>query len=335
MPYPVEFPAIACHARPGGRTRRRRPRSGPAAVAAFLFSVLVSACQPVPQPFASPTPIHDFPLARPGPRTGLVVAPVAGAGQPAALATRVAAALQKLDVLAVTTAGNRDSYRLRGRATTAPVPGKIGDLALTIRWRLSDARGRPAGERVQTTHVAAAAWRAGTAELLDRVAAGAAALLAPLAGDNVKLAAAPRVLTVHGVDGAPGDGDVSLRRALTYTLGQRGFHMTTGLDGADVIIAGAVRVTPAGPTRDQVTITWSALAPDGTSLGTVDQSNRVPKGSLDGPWGITAIEVARAAVPGIAHLLERLPQSGPQSGPRSGPPSGPAAAPSGGPKTAR
>jgi len=247
--------------------------------------------------------VRDAPLARPGAQAGVLVAPVTGVPHAAALADRLADALRKRDVLAVTDAANRGSYVLTGRAT-----GDDAGNAVTIHWRLADARGRVIGERTQTTGVTAAAWQTGAAATLDRIATEAAHMIAPLAGDTNAPGAvkpAPRVLTVHSVDGAPGDGDVALRRALAYTLGRHGFRVVDGLDGAEVVIAGAVRVTPAGPASEQVTITWSALAPDGASLGTVEQSNRVPKGSLDGNWGVIAIQVVEAAAPGIAQLVEK------------------------------
>jgi hypothetical protein len=44
-------------------------------------------------------------------------------------------------------------------------------------------------------------------------------------------------------------------------------------------------------------------ARDDRELGEIAQQNVVPAGSLDGPWGPVADEVARAAASGLLDLL--------------------------------
>lgn len=265
-----------------------------------LLAAFLAACQP-PQPFRSEDPAGANPLARPTYQAGLLVRAVPGAADPAGFAARVAEQLRHLDVNATTLGANQESYLLTGDIHTRDIGD--GRLALTLDWLLSDPNGRKVGQRLQRETVSAAAWLRDDGALTAHLAQQAASALAPLMGDGRAPDAGEPVLTVRSVDGAPGDGDVSLRRALAYVLSKRGFRMVDELAGANVVIAGAVRVRTAGPATDEVSITWSARASDGDTLGTVEQSNRVPKGSLQPNWGVTAIQVAEAAVPGIERLI--------------------------------
>jgi hypothetical protein len=110
---------------------------------------------------------------------------------------------------------------------------------------------------------------------------------------------------LSSVDGAPGDGGVSLRRALDGALRRRGFHVTDTVVEDGIVIAGTVRVSRLNAASDEVRIAWTAMAPDGAVLGTVEQRNRVPAGSLSQRWGRAAGDVAEAAAPGIARLIAR------------------------------
>lgn len=266
----------------------------------------LTACQP-PQPFRSQDPARENPLARPTYQAGLLVRAVPGAADPVGFAARVAEQLRRLDVNATTLGANVDSYLLTGEARTRAASD--GKVTLTLDWLLSDPKGRELGHRLQTATVWATDWAHGNDTLTARLANEAAHMLAPLMGDKRAPAAGKPVLIVYSVDGAPGDGDVSLRRAMAYALTRRGFHTVDTLSGANVVITGAVQVKSAGPGIEQVSITWSALGPDGASLGNVRQSNRVPKGSLQPNWGVTAIDVAEAALPGLEKLIGQPPDT--------------------------
>jgi hypothetical protein len=244
----------------------------------------------------------------------VLVRAVIGAPRPVALAEAVAAAFARHDVIATTGAGNLRSWLLTAVAETAPAAASTDQLDVRIRWSLADTKGTEQGRFDQRRRVPAAAWRAGDAPLLAELAEAAATALAPRLGDGNAPGLTPRILTVHSVVGAPGDGNIALRRALAFALEKRGYRLSDEIAPDGIIITGTVRITPRGAAGDDVAIIWTALGPDGATLGTVDQQNRVPAGSLSGTWGIAAIEVAGAATPGIARLIARATARPPEAG---------------------
>jgi hypothetical protein len=276
--------------------------TGPVFCAALT---LIAACQPVPQPFASNDPATRHPLSAPGTQAGVLVRAVTGAPHPVRLAQAVSTAFTRQDVIATTGAANPASWLLTARAEATIINTSPTHQRLTIEWFLTDARNRSKGQYRQTLTVAAADWQAGTPHLILRIAETAVTALTPFFADARAPIVPPQILTVHEIVGAPGDGTVSLRRAIGFAMQKRGFRLTESITDNGIVISGTVRVTHQGQAGDDITITWTALAPDGSQLGTVEQQNRVPAGSLSGAWGVTAFRIAQAAAPGLARLLER------------------------------
>lgn len=273
---------------------------------ASLAVLVLAACGVVPQPFSHDGAVTN-PMAQPGPRAGIAVLPVAGTDQGPALAQAVAEALRRLDFAAHSASAAGNGYVIRGAVRHAPVPGGNG-RELKIVWAVSDPKGRPAGAYLQENEVEGTAWRRGERTLLVRLADGAARAIVPFIAEGDAAAAVARPsIAVLDVDGAPGDGRISLRRAIAFELGKAGFAVTEAGLGAGnaLVLAGSVRTRPAGPARERVEITWTLFAPSGKVLGTVTQANPVAKGSLVHQWGVTAVLVARAAAPGVARLIDR------------------------------
>jgi hypothetical protein len=271
-----------------------------------IVLALLAACQPVPQPFLSADPVRDHPLSLPVGQAGVLVRPVAGAPDPAGLAKAMAAALQRLDVAAGTQSANRDSLWLSARVDAAPDPDSAHYLNLRLHWLVRDLRGGLRGDHIATAHVTARAWRSFDPDLVARLVRESAAAVAPLLSDNARIKTdPPPPLVVHEVLGAPGDGAESLRRALADALRRRGYTVTDTVTARAIVLSAVVRLTPRGKAGDDIDIAWTALAPDGATLGTVRQANRVPSGSLSGAWGRSAAQAATAAVPGIIDLLGR------------------------------
>ncbi|HEY5598393.1 MAG TPA: hypothetical protein VIK47_06270, partial [Kiloniellales bacterium] len=72
----------------------------------------------------------------------------------------------------------------------------------------------------------------------------------------------------------------------------------------DLLVLGDVVLGSAQDGLQVVSIRWSVIsARDNQELGEIAQQNVVPAGSLDGPWGAVADEVARAAASGLVDLL--------------------------------
>jgi len=123
--------------------------------------VLLSACQPLPHPFADDRPSPNAPILTPPDSAGVVVMPVSGAPEPAShdLASAMATALQDQDVPASTEASNKHSYRLQGAATTQEIGG--GNLSVTIAWEMREADGTVRSSQQTTQVLSQAAWKQG------------------------------------------------------------------------------------------------------------------------------------------------------------------------------
>jgi hypothetical protein len=109
--------------------------------------------------------------------------------------------------------------------------------------------------------------------------------------------------------GAPGDGNVSLQRALGAILDQDPrIIVVDSREKARAIIDGEVKVERTSPENadDKVELVWRVASADGTELGRVTQSNSVPPGSLNVHWGETAYYAAQEAAGGIINLFAQL-----------------------------
>jgi hypothetical protein len=112
---------------------------------------------------------------------------------------------------------------------------------------------------------------------------------------------------VRPVTGAPGDGGHSLARAMENALRRAQIALADQPgDKPTYLVEGKVEVAPAANGQQRVKISWSLRRPDGGQIGEVNQENAVPAGSLDGPWGLTAYDIANAAAPGITALIAEM-----------------------------
>ena len=292
---------------------------------ALVLCVALAACGDLPRPF-QPAEKSLQAWSAPGDVAwgSILVLPIAGLPQPrsAALADEVVTALQLRDVPASTYAGGRGSIVLAGqvsavtRKLTWALVTPDGETALRFEEPLLDA----ARLDESTPDLAAIATRAAR-RITD-------ALEPPIADNEHAQPAVPVVL--EAVDGAPGDGGIALARAMRHSLARIGVAVADdGRDNSHLIL-GRVSVARDEDATDDaaLTIAWDVLQPDGTRLGTVTQSNRVPAAQLTGAWGALARIVARAGAPGIARLLEHAaaPQMA-RAAPREAPIALPAEAP--------
>ena len=270
----------------------------------------VAACQPLPQPF-QPADKDANALLWPGARTGIVVKEIAGAPASRALAGEMARALRETDVVASTTAGNRQSFLLFASATAAPLDAMRDEIRIS--WRLNDSRGRPVGTFQQTAQALNPAWKMGARPLLRALAKKAAPEIARLlAGTDARLSPAitgPRVV-ILSVDDAPGDGRDSLVRAMAFHLRKAGVRLSEEITDDSLVLLGSVRLAAAPSGTQRVAITWTAIDAEGAEVGTITQNARVPVGALDGPWGEWADAAAKAAASGVAELIERRARRG-------------------------
>lgn len=250
----------------------------------------LAGCGQVPQPFAkeqanlAKAPFLIAPITE-----GVVVLPVEGVAPETGelIADLTAAALQKQDIAAGTRASNRASLFLSGSGR------RRLDGALEISWTLARGDGTVVGERTDAI---------ASDEQLAQSTANVAAWLRPRRIPPVRTV--PKVV-VYPVEGAPGDGNGLLRRALALALGRAPVSLTNDLVENGHVVQGDVSVVRQNDGRDLVTISWTVVDAGGKQVGTVDQSNLVPGGSLDGSWGAVAAPIADSAVGGIVALLKQ------------------------------
>ena len=297
--------------------------------------VTVSACQPLPHPFADDRPPAS--LLRVRDSAGISIAPIEG-GPPAAaskLGAAVASALVKHDIPASDRTTNLTSYLLYGRLE-AQRP-RSGQETVAAHWQLQDASGRLVGERTTRLEAPVKTWETGADAVIARLAEASAAEIAPLLADEpppgaeavavqaearggkaeaaaskaeIPVAKADQAgrtrIAIRPLSGAPGDGAKSLANAIATVLKRQDLTVIDDADAkADVILDGQVTIATVKPDKQHVKIVWHVRRADGVEVGTVGQENDVPKGMLDGPWGDVAYSVAIAGADGLMQVIAR------------------------------
>ena len=264
--------------------------------------MLIAACQPLPRPFEDQNKEAND-LLRLANRGGVVVLPIEGAPNPTAFAEAIALELRRLDVPATTARiGVAETLRLFGRAEATPRDTSRDQLEIV--WRLVQPNGTVLG-RPGNWLVPHDPWAKADPLAMAGVAQLAAPELAELIeGDRPVTQAGPSVV-VWSVDGAPGDGAVTLKAALERALRRAGYRVLASLAEDSLVVSAAITVRPAGPGRERVAVAWTVLDQEGTELGQIDQENTITAGLLDGPWGEIARQIAGAALEGIADVVDQ------------------------------
>jgi len=282
-------------------------------IAALLLAL--AACQPLPHPFEDSAPPPNSPLMTPPDSAGIVVLPVSGAPGTTArdLADAMATALQDNDIPAGTSARNRGSYVLQGKATTKGMPD--GKMQVTVAWQMSGPDGKPTGQQQASTVMMASAWQDGGAGITNLVTPAAPALAKLIQSNNpVPVPGSDPLIAVHKATGAPGDGDQALATAMSAALRHAQLSLAD-FPGAvpNYIVEVKVAVTPPVSGKQKVSIAWTLQGPNGNQIGQVKQENAVAAGTLDKVWGLTAYDAANAAAPGITALIDQAKRVAPHA----------------------
>ncbi len=300
----------------------------------ILFYMLISlltgclaSCGSLPRPFEGgdkDNAIVQSILINPS----VMIAPVIGAPPPVnlQLAEQVAAAAQKRDVAAVTRGASRKASLLQGIAST--YKNESRDTFIRINWELVGPNGividRTSTETEAFEPTADDPWLLFANSNLDAIVDRTAEFLAtavfrPKAeNDEGALSVSttelgfdsPYHLFIKPVEGAPGDGSKSLADAMNELLGVEGIPIPLVVASfpSDIsfVIAGRVTLTPVDNAADAVSLVWDLMLPSGQVLGSVNQENIIPRGSLDGEWGEIAFEAAAAAADGLMSVLLQM-----------------------------
>ncbi len=277
-----------------------------------LLALLTVACQPLPQPFLPDEKETGqlMPLTMPVGEQSLYVLPISNApGElPRDFAAKIANALVALDWPA--------SANVRSSASAELVSALIEDAKgqLVWAWQLARRGGTPLNGQDFPLGLSAEALEQTTdATRLSLARAMAQQVVQSLEAlentQRVEAALDPGLpkLALLPFDGAPGDGNKTLAAALRDQLqGASIARVVADPANADYLVDCAIVVSDAGPRVQQVALSWSLFAPDGQRLGTVNQANRVPRGSLNGAWGETAKAAAQGGADGLRDMLDRL-----------------------------
>lgn len=283
--------------------RARLARAWPLACLVVLLAL--AACGPVPRPFqpldkAAPDPVTQSL----GARAGILVHPVDGlaSGPAAALSRHLVAALWARDIPASARYGNRGSFVLSGRAAAPGAPAPV------VQWTLRGADGSELAVFDEPAAGDGQEWRLMDEGAIEALARRVAARVAdvvepPVAPARAAGAAQWPPVVLWSVDGAPGDGGLSLSIAMRRALTRAGVALASETGDSAYVLVGSVHVEPAGEDGALVEIAWTLLRPDGERVGTVSQKNEVPAAVVKGPWGPLAAVVADNGVAGVIALL--------------------------------
>ncbi len=189
---------------------------------------------------------------------------------------------------------------------------------LLISWEVLSPSGVLRGEARQDLVAPIGAWSSGDPAILVAAAEEAAPQLAPLVSGSepdVRVASvAPETsasvpvpeMAVGLIEGAPGSGDLELGEALVLQLAQQGIRLLRESQPDKLLVEGKIALGPPEAGQQEITLVWTVKdGLDGAVLGSVEQQNRIPRGSLDRRWGEVAYLVAQGAVEGIVAVLRR------------------------------
>jgi len=290
--------------------RRRSCRAHKIALTAALY-IIVSGCQPVPQPFARPEETFNPVVVPTSDFAGVTILPIRGLPAPAArnLSTAMAEELLAREIIASPESSNQRSRFLQGVVTRTESSGALTRVTMT--WELFDHRWKSMGRQDTTHTIPRSDWTNGSQAIVRPLVKEAAAVIAGLVkGENDRSLSTSQIsLHVWPVDGAPDKTAFPLRQAMEAALKKRNFRITEGLDGAGLVIAGVIELGPENVEPRPIRITWSVLDTAGKELGKLTQQNAVPRETMENTWDTLAAVIADNAAGGVGDLVAQLPRS--------------------------
>ena len=283
-------------------------RRGAAGLCALLLLLsllsLLTACGELPRPFQPAAKAVD--LKQLNHEASIVIEPPEGAPASAAFGMELSKALQ-MRGLRATTDANGGANRLSGTAEVVELDDGLEVVFLQL--SLADGDGQEIARVEEQAALPQGGWTSGDSEAFTQLTERTAESLAEQLGlgDTQSADTTRGHVIVMPVVGPDGEVDETLTGALKAQLRRRSIALA-GIPGPrDVTVEGAVSLDPLEPGWQQVALVWRVVgAADGEELGTVDQGNRIPEGTLDDGWGASSSLVAAGAAAGISQILQEL-----------------------------
>ncbi len=274
---------------------------------AVMTSVL-AACGPLSKPFKPPSAGAANPLVTEAATMGIWVAPIANASGPMSklLTESVAAGFKAHGIRATVDKRKFRRYRLKGRVEinqNDPSPLYV----VLIHWTLFNRDGEVLGNHTQGVGGSRQDWDYGSPELIREVGETIPAFIAAFIDKAEKYVqpTLPRLagLWVSPIENAPGDGNLSLTRAIKAAIKGARIAVAEERRYAEFVLEGRFSLSAPKDGLQRVEIVWVVLTQDGREIGKATQKNMVEAGTFDGPWGEVSTIVATAALEGIRGVL--------------------------------
>ncbi len=276
----------------------------------FLFVLLVNACGPLPMPFRKEAEGTRNDLIAHGLPPVVAVNAVNGTSIPMAklLAQAVADELSRREVIAYTGDSGKSTHVLDGWVEGARDLNQKTTPSHIV-WALT----KRDGELIYTFQYEFTAssleWDYGSPQIIREIGSGTASALAEQlvgSGDPAETMSAQKTgVWVQPVIDAPGDGNFSLTRAMSYALGDTGLAVAKTPGDAEFQLKSRVRIDSPVSEKQQVQIDWILVDDQGEEIGRASQKNIVQAGTFDGRWGQTAVMIAGAAAGSVRDIVNR------------------------------
>lgn len=275
----------------------------------LALAVLVVACGPLPRPFKTPVQAPLNPLVLEAAALGVWVQPLDGTTLPMSklLGEAVVEGFKRYRIRATLDETVNSRYRLKGKAElNRDDPGL--PYVMVIEWTLSDYNGDPIAIINEGVSGSRHEWDFGSPKIIAEIGDKIPALIAAMIGEDEKaqepVSPALAGLWIDPIQNAPGDGDVSLNRAIILAL--RGANVVLAKDRthAEFILQGRVNLDAPKDGLERVEIVWTVLTTEGREIGIARQENMVDAGTFSGAWGEVASLIAAAALEGIQGVIQ-------------------------------